>query len=809
MPSTLTGLTSNEAKKRLKEFGPNILVTRERQSALVTFLGQFKSPLIIMLLTASAISFFSGSYVSSILIATIILASAIISFVVSYKSQKSAEKLAQQIQTQATVRRDGVDIPVETACLVLGDIVVVEAGNIIPADGKVVEGSDFFVNESSLTGESFPIEKDVHGEVYLGSGVVTGQALIEVTATGVHTKFYSIMALLSKKEVPNEFEVGITKFSYMTAQVILAMTVFVFLMNAIFKHDILQSLTFSLALTVGFTPELLPMIIALNVSKASIVMAKKGVIVKKLSAIQSFGSMDILCTDKTGTLTEDKISLVHCVDADNKESAEVFKLAYMTSNFHTGTKSPLDTAIAEYHHVHHDASYTKIDEIPFDFERRRSSVVVASKKVYTLITKGAIEEVLAVSEITVAEKNKVMKLFTELSEGGYRVLAVATKKLAEKKERYGTEIEKALTFQGLVTFIDPPKKDVKKVLDELHRRGITIKIVTGDHGTITQKVATDVGFTDIVTLEGKAIEELSDEALAIAVEKTTIFARVSPIQKNRIIETLRTNGHVVGYMGDGINDAPSLRAADVGISVHNAVDVAKEAADIILVHKSLRQLIDGVLEGRRTFANTIKYITLAISSNFGNMFSMTGASLLLPFFPMLPAQLLLNNMLYESSQFALSFDYVDDEVLNKPKPWDLPFIKKFMVIFGSISSLFDFLMFFVLYKVFTLGSSGFQTGWFIESLATQMLVIFIIRTPKSIFKTKFAHPLVTISSLVVVVIGWSIALSKLGTLFNFTPLPLPVLITITVIIFSYLFTIELYKKRFYRLYNAQTTLVSA
>lgn len=794
------GLSTTEAAARLKLYGLNALVERHHQSAFRTFLEEFKSPLIIMLLVASLISFFSGSYISSVLIISIVVISSIINFSVSYKSQKAAEKLAHQIQPQARAIRDNKETLVAIEHIVPGDVVILEAGNIVPADGTVLEGNDFFVNESSLTGESFPQEKSIKDEVFLGSGVVTGRAYVEVVATGAKTRFYNIVALLSKKESPNEFERGIKDFSLLITRIVIAMTVFVFLVNAILKHNIVESLIFSLALAVGLTPELLPMIIALNVSKASLRMAKHGVIVKKLSAIESFGSMDVLCTDKTGTLTEDRITLVKCVDIEGNSSNDVFQAAYITSTFHTGTKSPLDDAIVQYKDIPVEEC-VKVDEIPFDFERRRNSIVAEISGKRMLISKGAPEQLIEVTNLSEGERARALALFKDLSSSGYRVLGIGTKEMSEQKTVYTRDDEKDLNFKGFVAFIDPPKQGVKEVLEELVQRGITVKVITGDNAIIAEKVAREVGFQFIQILESKEIDGLSDSELSARAEATNIFARVTPAQKDRIIEILKSNGHVVGYLGDGINDAPSLRAADVGISVNNATDVAKESADIILVEKSLEQLVDGVVEGRRTFANTVKYISMGISSNFGNMFSMTGASLFLPFLPMLPAQLLLNNLLYESSQFALVFDNVDDDVLNRPKPWDIQFIKRFMVVFGTISSVFDFVTFFVLYKIFDLTHASFQTGWFIESFATQILVIFIIRTERSIFKGKWAHPLVTCVSLFTVVFAWYIALSSLGTIFGFTTIPFTYVAYISGIVLLYLITAEISKKYFYRYYS--------
>ena len=795
------GLTTSKADDLLRLYGENTFVERERQSAFSTLIEQFKSPLVIMLFIAAVISFFSGSRVSALLMIVIILVSAVVNFYVSFKSQKAAEHLAQKIKSQARVFRDGMEMDLPVNKIVPGDIVRVDAGNIIPADGIILWAEDFFVNESSLTGESFPIEKEKENEVYLGSGVVTGDAIVQIGATGVKTKFYSIVALLSEKERPNEFETGIKKFSYLIARVVIVMTVIVFIVNALLKHNIFDSLIFSLALAVGLTPELLPLIIATNLSKASIKMASKGVIVKKLSSIESFGGMDMLCTDKTGTLTQDKITVIKCVDIDGKESEDVFASAYIACAFHTGTKTPLDDAIREFK-GDPDLGYKKIDEIPFDFERRRNSVVAEKNGEHFLISKGAPESILGITTLSATEKAKALQLFEGFSGDGFRVLGIASKNISETtpalKATYDKQDEKDITFLGFIAFVDPPKLDVKEVLTDLEKRGISVKIITGDHSLVAKKVAKEVGFTDVSCLEGDRVDALNDAELAIEVEKASIFARVTPVQKNRIITILKANGHVVGYMGDGINDAPALRSADVGISVSNAVDVAKEAADIILVEKSLRQLIDGVIEGRRTFANTVKYINMSISSNFGNMFSMTGASFILPFLPMLPVQLLLNNLLYESSQFALTFDTVDDEVLNKPRPWDLAFIKRFMIVFGTISSVFDFITFFILYKIFSLAGPSFQTGWFIESFATQVLVIFMIRTSKTIWKAKPAHILVKASAIISVTIAWGIALSFLGKVFGFVPIPNLVIAYIAVIVVLYLAVIEAAKARFYK-----------
>ena len=528
-------------------------------------------------------------------------------------------------------------------------------------------------------------------------------------------------------------------------------------------------------------------------------MSHHGVIVKKLSAVENFGSMDVLCTDKTGTLTEDKITLVKYIDLEGKDSLEVLKYAYISSTFNTGVKSPLDDAIAVYKEF--DISlYKKIDEMPFDFERRRDSIIVEYENKQIIVVKGAPEQIFPVSNLSAKDIEQAEKIFDSLSLDGYRVLAIATKNLAVSN-KYSVKDESNLDFQGFVAFIDPPKKGVKKVLDELESLGINIKIITGDHLLVAEKIAKEVGLPNLKSLNSEDIEKLSDNELAEVSEKVNIFARVTPAQKNRIIKALQSKDHVVGYMGDGINDAPALRTADVGISVDNAVDVAKESADIILLSKSFRELIDGVTEGRRTFANTNKYISMAISSNFGNMFSMTGASFLLPFLPMLPVQILLNNLLYEGSQFAITFDTVEKSILARPNPWNINFIKKFMYVFGGISSLFDFLTFFVLYKVLMLSGASFQTGWFIESFATQALVIFLIRSRKFVFKAISPHPLVICATLSAVILAWTIALTSFGKLFGFTPLSCLTVLFILAIVVTYLIIVEIAKKIFFKFFK--------
>ena len=789
----MQGLSSIEAKQKQKQFGKNEFVEREHQSAVQSFFVEFKSPLNLVLLAAAAISFFTGATTEAILIFCIIVASSSLDFIISYKSQKAAELLARRVLAQTRVYRDGVSVVIPITEIVVCDIVVLAAGDVIPADGKLVSSSSLYVNESSLTGESVPVQKNNADEVFMGSGVVSGSAEVEIVAIGQDTKFGDTVHLLSNKEQKNSFEKGIQQFSMLITKIAVLLCVVLFVVNAVLKHSVADSVLFSLALAVGIVPELLPMIVAVNLSRASIRMSKKGVIVKKLSAIENFGSMDVLCTDKTGTLTEDNIAVVEYVDMHNNSSDEVLRLAYINSVLHTATKTPLDDAIIEKESFDIQ-KYSLITQIPFDFDRKRDSLVVQSENTIECITKGAPEAVFSVCTMSDGDKDTAQKLFIDLSTQGYRVLAIATKIYTSPQSEYSIDDEINLTFVGFVAFIDPAKKDVSHVLDEMKRRSVDVKIISGDNHLVVEKIARDVGLASLGTLLGTDIEDMSDADLAIAIEKTTLFCRVNPEQKNRIIIALQKNGHVVGYMGDGINDAPALRTADIGISVENAVDVAKESADIVLVQKSLSQLIGGVVEGRSTFVNTMKYIKMAMSSNFGNMLSMTTASIVLPFLPMLPTQILLNNLLYEVTQVPITLDRVDTEVLFTPTQWDIKKLKHFMIVFGLASSIFDFITFFVLYKVFHLYGGGFQTGWFLESFLTQTIVIFFIRSEKSIFKASRPHKALVYTSFSIILLAWTIALSHIGSLFGFMPLPKVVLLTIVAISLGYFVLVECIKK---------------
>jgi Mg2+-importing ATPase len=695
----------------------------------------------------------------------------------------------------------------------------------VPADARIILAKDFFINQSALTGESFPVEKtateintenptltDLTNIVFCGTNVVTGTATAVVCKTGKETEFGKIAHNLSKREDETEFTQGINKFSNLILKTTIFIVLAIFFFNIILKKDIFESFMFAIAVAVGLTPELLPMILAVTMGRGSVKMAEKGVIVKKLVAIPNFGSMDILCTDKTGTLTEDRIVLVKYVDLEGKESPEVLLHAYLNSFYQTGISNPMDEAVKKFKNL--DISgFKKIDEIPFDFLRKRMSVVTESRGKRTLICKGAPEEVFSQCEYFLQEgkpvklnssnKSSATELYYQLSKDGYRVLALARKEIGNHREVYEVQDESELTLLGFIAFLDPPKTDVKQVVTDLENAGVAIKIITGDNELVTKKICQELDIEVKGVLLGHQIDGLTDDALRVAVEKHNIFARFSPDEKNRIIHALRQNGHVVGYMGDGINDAPSLKSADVGISVENAVDVAKESADIILTDKNLEALLNGILEGRKTFGNSMKYIMMGVSSNFGNMFSVIGAVIFLPFLPMMPIQILLNNLLYDFSQITIPGDNVDPEYIMKPKRWNMSFVRKFMVVFGLISSCFDFITFFVLFKVFSMNAAGFQTGWFIESLATQTLIIHVIRTRKTPFLKSRASLALMVSTVSIVALGWILPMTSLGKIFNFAVLPTNVILAIAGIVTCYLITVEIGKRIFFKYVKAE------
>ncbi|HEX3081838.1 MAG TPA: magnesium-translocating P-type ATPase [Candidatus Saccharimonadia bacterium] len=802
MKDPKAGLSSREAAKRLKQYGPNALVETKRLPGVLAFLSRFTNPLVIILLFAATLSAFLGDRVSFVIIITIVLVSTVLDFINSYRSERAAEALKEQVRVEAECLRDGKWVSLPLAELVPGDVVKLEAGRLIPADGEVIEGKDLSANESSLTGESFPVAKPAAAELFLGSSITSGTGTMLVARTGKATKFSHIAQALSSQESPTEFDREIKDFSLLIIKITTVLVVVIFTFNLFFRHQLLESLLFSVALAVGLTPELLPLIITLNLTKGSLAMAKHGVIIKKLSSIQNLGSMDVLCTDKTGTLTEDHIALVRHVDGFGATSEKTLLYGYIASVYTTGFENPLDKAVRAFQTVN-IKGYRKLDEIPYDFERKRESVVVAHHDGRLLVSKGAPEEIMRLSHKYIdgqpfeSVKSEVQAQYEALSAEGFRVLGVGIHHVP-KSTGYEPNVEHDLTFVGFMAFLDPAKQSVKSTLVKMREYGIAVKIVTGDNALVTRKIADDIGLEITGILTGADIEKLSRPQLRDVVESTTIFARVNPEQKLMIIEQLRANHHVVGYLGDGINDAPALKAADIGISVDNAVDVAKATADLILLRKSLESLIDGVIEGRRTYANTLKYLMMSLGSNFGNMFSMAGGSLFLPFLPMRATQILLTNLLYDTSQFALPLDGVDAEGLKRPRTLKIAALKKAMWLFGPLSSLFDFATFGALLVVFRLGEASFQTGWFLESVATQTFVVYIIRTHKIPFVQSRPSPYLVISTLATVIIGYLIALSPIGHYFGFGPLPGAALAAIVAITVTYLSFAEIVKRQFFK-----------
>ena len=815
------GLSSAEAALRLAKFGPNLFRDHQERPLLLQFLSRFKNPLVILLLVASGISALTGDVTNFLLIAFMVLFSVTLDFVQEHRAGKAAASLKETVSVRATVVRDGKPIEIPVADVVPGDLVVLSAGDMIPADGKVLEAHDFFVKQALLTGESYPVEKrvdepaagtteiqDATNAVFMGTTVISGSARVGVVTTGTGTAIGAIADSLIRQAPPTAFEVGTHRFGMLIMRLTIVLVLFVLLVNAFLHRPWLESFLFAVALAVGLTPELLPMVVSLTLSRGALHMAKKRVIVKRLASIQNLGSMDVLCTDKTGTLTEAKIKLEQHVDPQGKPSARVLELAYLNSFFETGLKSPLDEAILAHEHIDVSA-WKKIDEVPFDFERRRVSVLLDKGDGRLLVVKGASEEIIELcthyeeqgNEVQVPlDKDSRERIHGEhiaLEKEGFRVLGIAWRAVPPDHPHAVIGDEAELVFAGFAGFLDPPKESAGAALAALKECGVSVKIVTGDSELVTQHVCAQLKIPVKGVLTGKEIAQMDDWALRVRAEKANLFCRVNPAQKDRVILALKASGHVVGYLGDGINDAPSLHSADVGLSVDSAVDVAKEAADMILLDQELHVLYEGVLEGRRTFGNIMKYIMMGTSSNFGNMFSMAGAALFLPFLPMLPTQILLNNVLYDVSEVPIPLDEVDAEELRKPRVLDMKFIRDFMLVIGPISSAFDFLTFYVLLMVLKADQALFQTGWFVESLCTQVLVIFIIRTRGNPFRSR-PHRVLAVTSVLVAAIGAVLPFTPLGTYFGFVPLPAKFYLILAVMVVIYLAVVELAKKGFYR-----------
>lgn len=821
LAAVAAGMSGAEAKARLARYGPNLFRERQEKSLLLQYLTRFKNPLVIILLVASAVSAFTGEVTNFLIISFIVLLSVTLDFVQEYRANAAAEKLRQSVSVRAIVMRDGKPLEVSVAQVVPGDVVLLSAGDLIPADGRVLEARDFFVKQALLTGESYPVEKrpgvlpatatdlqEATNAVFMGTSVISGSARMLVVKTGTATAIGEIADSISRPSEPTSFEIGTRRFGMLIMRLTVLMVMFVLLVNTFFHKPWLESFLFAVALAVGLTPELLPMVISVTLSRGALRMAKKHMIVKRLSAIQDLGSMDVLCTDKTGTLTEAKIRLERHVDAEGRPSERVLELAYFNSFFETGLKSPLDEAILGHQHIEIGA-WKKIDEVPFDFERRRVSVLIDNGETRWLVVKGAPDEIVGLCTHYEADSAELQRPMDEvalaaihaqynaLEEEGFRALGIAWRQVPLDHPHAVVGDETELVLAGFAAFLDPPKESAASALEALEKVGVAIKIVTGDSDLVTRHVCAQLKIPVTGLLTGKEIAQMDDYALRARVETANLFCRVNPAQKDRVILALKARGHVVGYLGDGINDAPSLHSADVGLSVDSAVDVAKEAADMILLKHDLHVLHAGVLEGRRTFGNIMKYIMMGTSSNFGNMFSMAGASLFLPFLPMLPTQILLNNILYDISEVPIPLDKVDAEEILGPRALDLNFIRNFMLVIGPISSLFDFLTFYIMLVVLQADEKLFQTGWFVESLCTQVLVIFIIRTRGNPLKSH-PHPLLMATSLAVVAIALLLPFTPIGTHFGFVPPPARFYLILGAMVLVYLFVVNLAKRGFYR-----------
>lgn len=821
-----SGLSDVEALRRLREHGANEPASAPRFAVARQFLVFLLNPLVIILLVASLIAGVLGEALNAAIIALMVMLSVVINFVQSYRSQRAADALRAQVAPRTTVLRDGVWREMARRELVQGDVIRLAAGDLVPADARLLQARDLHVQQAALTGESLPVQKDAADTpddtaaladapymVLMGTSVISGSATAVVTATGRTTAFGDIVLRLQTKPPEMEFERGIRRFSYLIMRTVVVLVLFVLAVTLTFHRPALDSLLFAVALAVGLTPEFLPMITTVTLGQGALRMAKQRVIVKHLPAIQNFGSMDVLCSDKTGTLTTGQMALDQCIDPLGAPSARVLLLAQLNSLFDTGIRSPLDSAILQ--RAKRDGAdvsdYQKIYELPFDFDRRCASVVVARGDERLLITKGAPESVVPrcvsyvagdtdAQPLDEAAAQRCVAPYQRLSAEGYRTLAVAYRD-APAQEAYTVADESSLTLVGYVAFTDPPIEGVAETLEALRRDGIEVKILTGDNDLVARHVCEQVGLDASRVVLGEQLEHMSDSALQHVAENTTVFARVSPAQKNRIMLALKARKHVVGFLGDGVNDAPSLHVADVGISVASAVDVARDAADIILLEPGLRVIQQGVIEGRKAFGNVMKYLLMGTSSNFGNMFSMAGAALFLPYLPMLPTQILLNNFLYDLSQVTIPTDHVDATYIERPHRWNIGMIRDFMLTIGPISSIFDFLTFWAMLNVFHAPEALFHTGWFVESLATQTLVLFIIRTGGNPLRSRPSKPL-TITTLLIVLVGMLLPFSPLAPALGFTPLSPLYFLFLALAIVVYLALVEVVKRWLMRRWSA-------
>ncbi len=813
--STTSGLSRQDAKQRLSEYGANSLKQKHKSSALMLLLNQFKSPIILILIFAAVLSIFLQDAADAMIILMIVLISGLLGFWQERGASNAVEKLLALVQVKATVLRDGQSQEIPNEEVVPGDIVLLYAGKNIPGDCLVLESKDLSVNEAALTGETYPVDKlsgvlpAVTGlsqrtnSLYMGTNVISGTAKAVVVHTGIETEFGKVSERLKLRSPETEFERGLSKFGYFLMEVTLILVVLIFVANVYLHRPVLESFLFSLALAVGLTPQLLPAIVSINLARGAKKMATKQVIVKRLPAIENFGSMNVFCTDKTGTLTEGEVKIHSAVDVEGKESDRVLLYAYLNAASESGYVNPIDTAIREYK-TFDISGYQKLDEVPYDFNRKRLSILFKKESTHLIVTKGALKNILDVCSTVetpegktidiVEERQKLHQQAEDLGSKGFRALGVAYRNF--NLDSFSKDDETNMTFLGYLALFDPPKAGIADTLKELKLLGVTPKMITGDSLAVAISIIQQIGLPEPKTMTGSELEKLSDEALMYQVQQTNVFAEVEPNQKERIIIALKKAGNVVGYLGDGINDASALHAADVGISVESAVDVAKEAADIVLMEKDLNVLVEGVKEGRVTFANTLKYVFMATSANFGNMFSMAGISLFLPFLPLLPSQILLTNLLTDFPELTIATDRVDKELVTKPHRMDIKFIRNFMIVFGLLSSIFDYLTFGALLLLLNAQPEQFRTGWFFESVISASLVVLVVRTRQSILNSKPGKYLLTATLLtigVTIIIPWTPA----ATLLGFQPLPLSFVLVLGAIVLFYVIAAENVKRVFY------------
>jgi Mg2+-importing ATPase len=825
-----TGLCQTEIEARLEQYGPNEVAREKRNSVLMRLWENVKNPLVILLSILGIISYLTGDMRATVMILAMVLLGIVLRYVQESRADSAAEKLRAMVSTTATVIRDGKRQEIPLRELVPGDVVALSAGDMVPADVRLLSAKDLFLNQAALTGESLPVEKvpvvvdgttqnplEMGNLLFLGSNVVSGTGVAVVIQTGGDTYFGSLATSISGQRQLTSFDKGIASFTWLMISFMLVMVPLVFLFNGISKGNWLEAFLFALAVAVGLTPEMLPMIVTVNLSKGAIAMSRKKVIVKRLNAIQNFGAMDVLCTDKTGTITEGKIVLEKHLDVRGRESERVLHYGYINSYYQTGLKSVMDTAILEHRNLNDellvDENYRKIDELPFDFQRRRMSVIVEDNQgEHILICKGAVEEIMSLStcveidgkilEVLPEHQEHRERRVRELNAEGYRVIAVAYRTFPGDNDEphYTVQDESGLTLLGYLAFLDPPKRTAPEALSKLKEHSVSVKVLSGDNDAVAGSICKQVGFPVEHILLGSEIEAMSEVELSEAAEMTSVFAKLSPSHKERIIHALQRRGHVVGFMGDGINDAPALKAADVSISVDSAVDIAKESSDIILLENSLLVLEQGVMEGRRVFGNIIKYIKMAASSNFGNMFSVLGGSLFLPFLPMLPIQVLTNNLLYDFSQTAIPTDEVDEEWMKKPRKWTIGDIRRFILFIGPISSIFDYLTYFIMLYIFNTWADPdlFHTGWFVESLFTQTLIIHVIRTNKIPFIQSRASKALLLTSLAIVAIGGWLPYSPLAGALGLVALPPLYWPLLAGMLFTYILLTQMVKTWFVR-----------